>query len=195
MSKPLVIRTKFCEVCNKALRSDAILMLCREHGKKLRAKNYHTKNKASMNAASLKYRKDNLEKIQAYDRQRSKTTKRKKACREREKIHMTYDKQFRLAKYLRTTIYAALKNNSGEGKATEFLGCSIAEYKKYITGLFTKGMSWDNHGDWHIDHINPIFKHDLTDKEQFMKAAHYTNTQPLWAADNIAKRDLEVARG
>jgi HNH endonuclease. len=50
-------------------------------------------------------------------------------------------------------------------------------------------MSWDNYGrdGWHIDHIRPCASFDLTDPEQQRQCFHYTNLQPLWAADNIRK--------
>jgi hypothetical protein len=49
-------------------------------------------------------------------------------------------------------------------------------------------MSWDNYGKWHLDHIIPLSSFDLTNREQFLKAAHYTNYQPLWAHENFMKR-------
>jgi hypothetical protein len=52
---------------------------------------------------------------------------------------------------------------------------------------FQQGMSWDNYGQWHIDHIKPLAKFDLTDRTQFLAACHYTNLQPLWAEDNLSK--------
>ena len=48
-------------------------------------------------------------------------------------------------------------------------------------------MTWDNYGEWHIDHIKPCCGFDLTDFEQQKKCFHYTNLQPLWAKDNITK--------
>lgn len=67
------------------------------------------------------------------------------------------------------------------------MGCSSLFLMDYLENLFTDGMSWENYGEWHIDHIVPLSKFDLTIEEEFKKAVHYTNLQPLWAKDNMSK--------
>jgi len=90
---------------------------------------------------------------------------------------------------LRDRIYKALKKqNAKKCKSTSILiGTSIKEFKQHIESQFSEGMSWDNHGEWHIDHIRPLSSFDLTQKAEQLKAFHYTNCQPLWAKDNIRK--------
>ena len=67
------------------------------------------------------------------------------------------------------------------------LGCSIEHFKTHIESKFSEGMSWDNYGKWHLDHIVPLSAYDLTDPVQYDSACHWSNIQPLWASDNIAK--------
>ena len=50
-------------------------------------------------------------------------------------------------------------------------------------------MSWNNYGKWHVDHIIPLSNFDLTKSAEQFKACHYSNLQPLWAEDNIEKKD------
>jgi len=73
----------------------------------------------------------------------------------------------------------------------EYLGCTIEEFMAHIEGEFTEGMSWENYGEWHIDHIKPLGAKDLTE-EEIIERFEFTNTQPLWAYDNKAKHNKEI---
>jgi len=101
------------------------------------------------------------------------------------------DVDFKLRNTLRNRLNGAIKGNRKSGSAVKDLGCSVGELKKYLESKFTKGMSWENHGEWHIDHIQPLVSFDLTDRKQFKEACHYTNLQPLWAEDNLRKGSNE----
>lgn len=61
------------------------------------------------------------------------------------------------------------------------------ELRAHLEAQFQAGMSWDNYGEWHIDHIKPLASFDLEDTDQLKLACHYTNLQPLWAKDNLSK--------
>src|SRR5665213_2576367 len=98
------------------------------------------------------------------------------------------DDNFKIAKNLRTRLQKALKYIWKSGSAVRDLGCSIDFLKTYLSTRFDKDMSWDNYGTyWEIDHIIPLSKFDLTDRDQFLKAVHYTNLQPLTVSDNRRK--------
>jgi len=95
----------------------------------------------------------------------------------------------KIARRLRSRLSNAVTNGQKAGSAVRDLGSSIEELKKYLESKFTLGMSWDNYGycGWHIDHIKPLDSFDLSNSEEFKKACHYSNLQPLWANDNFIK--------
>jgi hypothetical protein len=72
-------------------------------------------------------------------------------------------------------------------RSSKLLDCNFGELKMYLESKFLPGMTWDNYGEWHIDHIKPCAIFDLTDLEQRKQCFHYSNLQPLWAIDNIKK--------
>ena len=100
------------------------------------------------------------------------------------------DIPFKLRKLVRYAYHRATGKWLGKQGVTEFLGCTIEEYQDYLESKFQQGMTWDNHAQdgWHIDHILPLNESDtvLTEEEK-IKRLHYTNTQPLWAKDNMKK--------
>lgn len=75
-----------------------------------------------------------------------------------------------------------------QSELERILGCSLEQFVAYFDSLFQPGMSWSNHGTWHIDHIKPVATANTI--EEVERLNHYTNLQPLWARDNIAKGSL-----
>lgn len=71
--------------------------------------------------------------------------------------------------------------------AVRHLGISIPEFREFIESKFLNGMSWSNYGEWHLDHIVPLARFDLSKDDQVMIACNYKNIQPLWAEDNMKK--------
>lgn len=69
----------------------------------------------------------------------------------------------------------------------QLLGGTYEQARMHVESLFTERMSWENYGEWHIDHIRPLCSFDLTKPDGQRKAFHYTNLQPLWAQDNLKK--------
>lgn len=137
-------------------------------------KKYFKENPEIRNANMRNYRKKDL--FKAYNREYQK--KRLK------------NPIFKLQSRLRSRIsmrLKTLKNVSKTGSAIKDLGCTLEQLKNHLESLFTPGMTWKNYGKWHIDHIIPLCDFNLNNKEEFKKAVHFTNLQPLWAVDNYRK--------
>ncbi len=66
-----------------------------------------------------------------------------------------------------------------------YLGCSLEYLKNHLESKFQPGMTWENQGKWHMDHIIPLSSTKI--EKDLYKLCHYTNLQPLWAVDNLKK--------
>src|SRR3546814_5744253 len=76
------------------------------------------------------------------------------------------------------------------GRSWETLGgYTVADLMAHLERQFLPGMSWDNRGQLHIDHIRPLCSFEFTspDDPQFREAWALTNLRPLWARDNLRK--------
>ena len=97
------------------------------------------------------------------------------------------DPIYRNTKILRVRFEAAMKGKASDKTARALLGCSVEELLVHLNDQFTEGMTWENQGEWHIDHIKPCASFDLTIEEERNKCFHFTNMQPLWALENLKK--------
>jgi hypothetical protein len=94
---------------------------------------------------------------------------------------------YRFRKKISTNIRNSIvrQGYSKESSACQILGDEWEVVYEYFSNLFLEGMSWENHGEWHIDHIIPIST--AKSEEEIIRLSHYTNLQPLWAEDNLLK--------
>lgn len=102
------------------------------------------------------------------------------------------DPIFKLKTYLgnRLRDYLKGKKFAKNSKIFDIIGCSPNELKIYIESKFVDGMCWENHGEWHIDHITPLSTAETLD--EVYKLNHYSNLQPLWKIDNLKKSNKLV---
>lgn len=95
--------------------------------------------------------------------------------------------RYRTTKILRRRMQLALKGKNKSLSTMSLIGCEIDYLMYYLQCQFKRGMNWDNHGEWVIDHIKPCKKFDLSKPSEQKKCFHYTNLQPLWKLDNLIK--------
>jgi hypothetical protein len=134
------------------------------------SRNSYINNREYIIDRNKKYQSDNKEE------RNEKISERKKS-----------DSLFKLTTSIRNLIFISIKNSgySKKSKVTKILGCSFEEFKLHIECQFKEGMSWENHGEWHLDHKTPISW--AKSEEVIYELNHYTNFQPLWAKDNLIK--------
>lgn len=96
---------------------------------------------------------------------------------------------------LRTKIWRQLRATKNRQATVYLVGYSLGELKDRIEAQFKPGMSWENYGDWHIDHIKPKAKFIITgpDDPQLKECWALSNLQPLWAKENLQKQSKWTA--
>lgn len=162
---------------------------------RLKAKNWEKNNRVKRNLRKKIWRKENKDYYKSKQKiSRKKWSSQPKNKNKKNEYHrkkLKTDVQYKLSHNLRCRLYKFLNHKRKAGSAVKDLGCNINELKTYLESKFLPGMSWDNHGQygWHIDHIKPLSSFDLSDRDQFLQACHYTNLQPLWWQDNLTKSD------
>ena len=161
-------------------------------------KEYRQKNKEKLKEQNKEYYKKNKEKLKEYKQKNKEQLKeykkeynKKNKEKLKEQVYERYQKDmnFKLRCVLRQRIRKAIKSQAAikSNKSIELLGCSIPKVRQHLEKKFVDGMSWENHGEWHIDHIKPCASFDLTDPKQQKECFNYKNLQPLWAEENLTK--------
>lgn len=89
--------------------------------------------------------------------------------------------------YLRRKVWAFFKHGLYPRNAAAMVGCSLFSFRHHISEQFTEGMGFGNYGKWHLDHIIPCAKFDLSNPEEVKRCFHYLNFRPMWARANRIK--------
>ena len=195
---------KVCSLCNRKLSlNDFYYRKSGKYGRACWCKNCTSirnreRNTPEVNRIKNQKAKSKLtpEKITRRNEKRRVATKRKRlfnpeALNDKSRVYyhaiQKCDPSFRIAHAWRARIWSALKENIKSDSSENLLGCSWDQFLGHLEINFSDGMCWDNYGQWHVDHIKPLARFDLSKPEEQRKAFHWSNHQPLWAIDNLRK--------
>ena len=140
------------------------------------------------------WRLDNKEEIQEYKIQYHLDNKEKVSKARSKYVFKRYhsDPLYKFKRNCRSRTHTAFKKKSWRknGGTEKLLGCDYQTAMNHIESQFVddkKWMTWENHGEWHIDHDTPLASANTI--EEMTPLFHYTNLVPLLAEDNIRKGD------
>ncbi len=159
-------------------------------------KRYYQKNKTKLSNKYKKWAEKNKEHLKNYsaewhEKNREHTRKYK---REYQRKILSENHKYRLSQRFRNSIHASLKGKR-VSSVFQWIGYSLDELMNHLETLFSEGMSWNNYGEWHIDHIIPISKFNFVgnDCDGFRECWSLSNLQPMWAKDNYSKNNRIIA--
>ena len=141
-------------------------------------KNWSENNREHLNEYHKEWREKNIDKHREYKRKYEKNRK-------------DTDPLYKLISNFRTAIYQVLKENNinKNGHYFEILKYTPDDLILHLETKFTDGMTWDNYGEWHVDHVKPISSYIILEigDDEFMNCWSLNNLQPLWGKENISK--------
>lgn len=102
------------------------------------------------------------------------------------------DVKYHLSCRVSRAMHGSLSGGAKAGRRwDEISGYSVEDLKKHLEKQFLPGMTWENYGQWQIDHIIPIsaFNYKTPDDLDFKRCWSLNNLRPLWREDNLRKSD------
>jgi len=100
------------------------------------------------------------------------------------------DPQYKMSCTIRNRIKALLHGEENRKSTKDRLGCDYDFLKSWLESQFVEGMTYENHGSvWHVDHVIPCKKFDLTDNVEILRCFNWSNLQPSFGTVNMSKKD------
>lgn len=144
---------------------------------------YYLSNRERELKRSNEYQRLNSKEIK--ERKSKKYSEIRKYSTEYQRRRRNFDPIYKMIGNIRRNTSEAFRYKNKRKKTMEMVGCSQEGLVRHLESMFQPGMSWENYGKWHIDHIIPVSL--AKDREHLEKLCHYTNLQPLWAVENLRK--------
>ena len=162
-----------------------------EERSKQSSKEWYLKNKEKRGKKSKEWVIKNKEKHKQL--MKKWFSENKEYIRKKNKEKRETDPIFRMVSNIRRRILLALKGKNKSDNTMKLLGADVEKVWKHLESTFKPGMTKENHGEWHVDHIRPCASFDLSKPEEQAKCFHYKNLQALWAHENLSKGNRFVA--
>jgi predicted transcriptional regulator len=141
-------------------------------------KKWAEQNKEHLNKYIKEYRENNVDKI-------------RQIKRDYERNRKVNDPLYKLVANFRTAIWTVLKENRVDKNQSYFdvLQYTPEQLIVHLEKQFTEGITWENYGEWHVDHKLPISSFNIQEMgdSEFMKCWSLENLQPMWGEENIRK--------
>lgn len=152
---------------------------------------YRAANAETVKAYRDEYYKNNKEKIKVtYDKYVA-SGKAKILVAARHKKRKANDPNYVAAQSIRGLLHKTLDraNIKKTSQTYLMLGYGHIELKQHLESLFLDGMTWQNRSEWHIDHIIPVVEFVRLGITDAARICALPNLRPIWAKDNMAKKD------
>jgi hypothetical protein len=114
------------------------------------------------------------------------------AMRKSSKARMSLGQRFK--ETFSSGISHSLAGRKNGRKWQSLVGYDIVQLRSHLERQFQEGMSWNNYGQWHVDHIIPVSSFSFSDAEDddFKRCWSLANLRPLWASENMRKGKKRV---
>ncbi len=167
--------TKRCSRCGETKRVSEF----GRHKGRSDGLNYHCKE--CLNARQREYNQRPYVKVRKRAAQTARMRKARQSTGFRYR-HWARDPKTRLNNYMRFWVYHSLGRGKHGWQWESLVGYALDDLIAHLETHFTDGMSWDNFGDWEVEHVVSWKEFDYTSAEDpsFRECWALSNLKPAW---------------